>query len=283
MWKPKTPEDKSLNEAIKAIASANLPAARSKLRLPNVIGVGSGRCGTSYLFGLLASHRDFYVSPLKEVNYFAIKQAPFCRTGWSIEDYRLCFASQQKEKFVAEVSPVYLANPVSIQQISLTLNPVHLIATIREPISRLVSHFKYHRTFHGYNDINRYVEDALDHFTPGYFDLKWNSPEKAIQLSLYAAGFRAALETVGPERLVVLTYEDLVEDHRTWKKQLGDSFSCSFDNINVPNALKNPSKDAEGAKLTDSNAARLANIFRPDVHKLSELLKTDFSKRWGFS
>ena len=98
-------EKRILDDTIRAVVDSIHPGTRAKIKLPNVIGIGSGRCGTSYLFGLLREHDDFYVSPLKEVNYFGIKQAPFTRHGWSLDDYRLCFASQNSEKHIVEISP----------------------------------------------------------------------------------------------------------------------------------------------------------------------------------
>src|SRR5688500_2769443 len=205
----RTPETQTLDDAIRAVAAAMLPAARAKLKLPNVIGIGSGRCGTSYLFGLLSGHPDFYVTPLKEVNYFGINQAPFTRRGWTIDDYRLCFASQKAEKYVAEISPVYIAYPPCIQQIGMALRPVQLIVTIRDPFARFLSHFHYHRSKHGYEDINRYTEEALKQYVPGHFDFAWNTPVKALQLSLYTAGVKTAFQIAGRENVLILFYEDL--------------------------------------------------------------------------
>lgn len=280
MWKLKPPEEQTLDEGIRAVAAAIAPAVRAKIKLPNVIGIGSGRCGTSYLFGLLVNHPEFYVTPLKEVNYFGIKQAPFTRGGWSIEDYRLCFASQKGQKFIAEISPVYLANPPAVQQIAMALQPVRIIATIRDPLDRFVSHFNYHRQFHGYDDINRYAEDGLRQFIPGYFDLRWGAPEKAVQLSLYAAGMKAAFETVGRDKVLVLVYEDLVGSEATWKAQLGEFFGTSFDNVTVPDALKNVSVRKAPAEIDDSNRSRLLQIFAEDTARLSELLGQDLTSRW---
>jgi hypothetical protein len=281
VWKLEMPKEQNLDETIRAVAQVMLPVARRKIKLPNVIGIGSARCGTSYLFGLLAGHANFYVSPLKEVNYFGIKQTPFTPGGWSLDDYRLCFASQKAEKYIAEISPVYISHSFCIQQIAIALRPVRLLITIREPLARFVSHFKYHMDRHGFDDINRYAEAALHEYIPGYFDLRWNRPVKALQLSLYSAGVKAAFEAVGPQNVLILLYEDLAEDDAAWKKQLGEFFATDFSTVNVRETLKNASSRGETFQLNEQNRSGLMRLFAEDTARLSNLIGQDLTRRWG--
>lgn len=281
MWKSILPGEESVKDAIQTIAARMAPAVRAKIRLPNVVGVGSGRCGTSYLFGLLAGHRDFYVTPLKEVNYFGIKQAPFVRGGWSIEDYRLCFSSQADQKYIAEISPVYLAYPPAIQQIAMTLKKVRVVVTLRNPMTRFLSHFTYHRHLHRYEDVNCYAEDALRLFIPGYFDYRWASPEKAIQLSLYSAGMKAAIDAVGRENVLVLVYEDLVENELIWRRELSVFFDGDFTSVDVPAYLRNASRGSAATDLSDKNRSALMAIFTDDSARLTNLIGRDMGRVWS--
>ena len=269
-----------LDDTIRAIVDSIHPGTRAKIKLPNVIGIGSGRCGTSYLFGLLREHDDFYVSPLKEVNYFGIKQAPFTRHGWSLDDYRLCFASQNSEKHIVEISPVYISYATCVQQIVMTLRPVRILVTIRNPLARFISHYSFHKSKHGYNDINRYAEDALREYVPGYFNFRWNSPVKALQLSLYTAGIKAALDALGKANVLVLLYEDLIESDATWKTQLGSFFGTDFSNIQVAETLKNPSTPSGKSELDQEIKSRLIRIFAEDTARLSDLIGQDLAHRW---
>jgi hypothetical protein len=272
---------RDLNDLIRAIVPVITPAARRKIRLPNVIGVGSARSGTSYLSGLLAGHDDFYVSPLKEVNYFGIRQAPFTPAGWSLDDYRLCFASQRSEKYIAEVTPVYITHCPCIQQIAMTLRPVRVLITLRDPLPRFISHFKYHLGRHGFNDLDSYAEDALRQYIPGYFDHRWYSPVKALQASLYSAGVKAAMEAIGRQNVLVLLYEDLAENEVKWRNQLGDFFRTDFSAVNVREALKNPSPRNATCDLNKENRSELMRLFAEDTARLSNLIGQDLTRRWG--
>lgn len=252
-----------------------------RVKLPNFIGVGSGRCGTSHLFGLLASHPDFYLSPLKEVNFFGIKQAPFARDGWTLADYRFCFASQSEQKFIGEISPVYLAQTVSLRQILMHLGKIKILVTVRHPLARLISQFSFHRQLHKFDDLNSYVAAALTRYVPGYFRLDWQAPEKAIELSLYASGLQAAQELFGKDNVLVLVYEDLVSSEMNWKTSLSEFFSVDLLAAQAAVGLKNTGKTAAVGELSPELAGQLLAIFRPDGERLAALMDRDMPGLWS--
>jgi len=272
------PKNSSDDIVIEMMALAD-PAHRAKLRLPNVVSVGSARCGTSFLWGMLNSHDAFYVSPLKEVNFFGIKQAPFMRNGWTLDDYKMCFASQKDQPFIADVTPIYIANPVALQQIAMHLKSAKIIFTLRNPIDRFISHFRYHQEFHRVQSLSDYVSIAIDSFTPGFMDRRWMAPEKAIQLSLYSAGVRTITDIIPRADVLFLCYEDLVASEDSWKANLTEFFKLDFSSIKVDAALKNSSHN-QGEILSANEKVRLREIFAPDVARLSNMTGRDFLTLW---
>jgi hypothetical protein len=281
MWRLKLSPTVSDDSIRKMMALAD-PGNRGKLRLPNIIGVGSARCGTSYLWGMLNAHEKFYVSPLKEVNFFGIKQAPFARNGWTLDDYKMCFASQKDQPYIAEVTPVYIANSIALQQIAMHLKPVKIIITLRHPIDRFISQFRYHQEYHHIQSLSEYVSIATGSYIPGFLDMKWMAPEKAIQLSLYSAGVRTIIESIPKRDVLLLCYEDLVADDSSWKVSLSEFFKLDFSAIKVDAALQNRSHNL-GEVLSTSEEDRLREIFLPDVLKLSRLTGRNFGSLWGFT
>jgi hypothetical protein len=258
-------------------------SALARVKYPNFIGAGSGRCGTSHLFGLLASHPDFYLSPLKEVNFFGIRQSPFNKDGWTLSDYKFCFASQESQRYVGEISPVYLAQTVSLRQIQAQLGKIKILVTMRNPLDRFISQYSFHRKLHKFDDLNSYASAALDSYLPGYFRLNWHSPEKAIELSLYAAGLSACLDLFGPHNVLVLVYEDLVQSERIWKKSLSEFFDVDLMSAKSPAQLRNASEAAAMDELTPENYSRLRHLFRADAEKLSAPMNRDMLGLWGLA
>jgi hypothetical protein len=283
MWRLKANATKITPALVRDAASLLGANTLHRLKLPNFIGIGSGRCGTTHLYGLLSSHPDFYLSPLKEVNYFGIKQSPFAREGWSSADYKFCFATQENQKYIGEITPVYIAQTVSLQQISSLLGKIKILITLRNPLDRFISHFSYHQHQHKIDDVNAYAAVALERYLPGYFRLDWQSPEKAIELSLYAPGVRAAVDLFGRQNVLILFYEDLTASDRQWKRSLSDFFNSDLMATEPPANTRNAGGTAAVAALSSENRSRLRQLFISDAVPLSNLLNRDMIELWGLN
>ncbi|HEX3432116.1 MAG TPA: sulfotransferase domain-containing protein [Rhizomicrobium sp.] len=253
----------------------------AKLRKPNLVGVGAGRCATSYLFGLLQGSRDIYVTPVKEANYFGIHQHPFRRDGMTARDYALLFASQSDQKYIAEITPVYLGHPLALRLIRVELGGIKLIVTLRNPVARFRSQFLYHRPQHKFDDITAYAAHALQRYIPETFNMEWNTPEMALRMSRYSGGVRTAFELFGKENVVVLLYEDLLRDGTSWTRALEKFLGVTLPAEAEPN-FRNRGPQAD----TDFDAAmrkRLIQFFKTDVIRLSQLLGKDMLSYWDLS
>jgi sulfotransferase family protein len=240
---------------------------------PNLIGVGSGRCGTSNLYGLLREQTDVYATPVKEANYFGLAS----RRGMSLTEYGTFFAGRRDQRWTAEITPVYMYAPGALEEIREALGPIRLIATVRNPLTRLVSHFKFHRQFHGFTDLGEYLRAgfaAMDTAPKG----DWASPAQGIRMSLYADGLDRARSLFGPENVLVMVYEELSEDPAIWVRQLSDFLETP---ITPADRYRNASRAEDLALPDDPVVGRVLDLFAADADRLEPLLGREVVSGWA--
>jgi hypothetical protein len=238
----------------------------TNLPLPNLIGVGSGRCGTSYLYGLLHVQKDVYVTPVKEANYFGVAS----RRHMSLREYSTFFAAREDQKWVADITPVYLYAPRALEEIRDNLEQPRIIVTLRNPLGRMASHFKFHKKLHGFADFGSYAAAALDRL---HIDTvsNWASPAQGIRMSLYAKRVEKALQLFGAENCLILLYEDLAADPQTWASKLEAFLDVPIDASLANNRFRN-SSDGEAVDMTSEAVERVMQLFAADAMALEPLI-----------
>jgi hypothetical protein len=247
-----------------------------ELASPNLIGIGSGRCGTSYLYGLLQASADVYVTPVKEANYFGIAS----RQGMTLREYKCLFAGQQTQRWVSEITPVYMYAPNGLEEMREVLGRVKLVATLRNPLTRLVSHFKYHHAYHGYSDFEAYLKDGLAEIRAGK-PLRWSAPSQGIRMSLYAPALQRAKNLFDGENLLVLIYEDLMADPRIWNRQIGDYIGVPQPDEAVHARFRNASPKEEVAPADPGLLSEVIDLFAADIADLHPFVEPRVLDDWS--
>jgi hypothetical protein len=170
-----------------------LPDGRTS-QLPNFIVIGAMKSGTTSLFNYLRAHPQVYMSPSKEVDFFAGQD------NWArgLDWYRRQFDGAGSDAIaVGEASTSYSKYPEYQgvpERIFATLPDVRLIYLVRDPVERIRSHYQ-HRSLAGTE--RRPLEDAvLD--DPRYVDCS----RYALQIERYMRVFPR-------ERLLIASCEDL--------------------------------------------------------------------------
>ena len=113
--------------------------------LPDFIIIGAMKSGTSSLYAYLSQHPQLYPSCKKEVHFFDGGLNPDIDTfvkgqAW----YRAHFPLRSKLSTDAktfEASPLYIFNPLAPQRIFDLVPSVKIIAVLRNPIERAISHY----------------------------------------------------------------------------------------------------------------------------------------------
>jgi hypothetical protein len=128
------------------------------MQVPNFLGIGAQKSGTTWLHRFLRSRPDVFVpKSLKELMYFDVEDR---YRSWGPEGYAAYFAGRTDEPALGEVTPGYLwvspAYPdwgppnVFRQSIpsrveSMLGRNIKLVVILRNPIDRAISAFLHHR------------------------------------------------------------------------------------------------------------------------------------------
>ncbi|MBI3799922.1 MAG: sulfotransferase domain-containing protein [Deltaproteobacteria bacterium] len=116
------------------------------MTLPNFLGIGVMRAGTTWLYAQLRTHKQVYISPQKELNFFT----DFYDRG--IGWYSGHFPSAQEAvqyKAIGEITPTYIADPDAPARIRAHMPESRLIVMLRNPVDRAYS--EYTKTLRNFN------------------------------------------------------------------------------------------------------------------------------------
>ncbi len=108
--------------------------------LPNFVGIGPGKCGTTWLYQALANHPQVCVSTAKETLYFS---------DYHTKDFKwyLRFFKPTPENLepiaIGEVSNTYIFDRDVAARIAKELPEAKIIYNLRDPIDRAFSHYLF--------------------------------------------------------------------------------------------------------------------------------------------
>jgi hypothetical protein len=161
--------------------------------LPNLIVVGGLKCGTTSLHHYLNLHPQIGMSRPKELNFFVDELNWELGVDW----YRSHFPGSAPVR--GETSPHYTNRPRFAgvaARMRETLGPdARIVYMVRHPVDRLLSHY-LHNVGGDYED--RELAEAIA------------DPENAyVRRSLYAFQLEPYLEAFDPDRVLVISREEL--------------------------------------------------------------------------
>ncbi|MDQ1364434.1 MAG: hypothetical protein QOJ52_3471 [Acidimicrobiaceae bacterium] len=275
--------------------------------LPDFLGIGALKAGTTYLDAMLRSHPDVCLpGRIKEVEFFTrhFDRGP----GWYQEQFRGCVGQVR-----GEVSPQYLFDARAAGRIHGLIPDAKLIVSVRDPVQRAYSQYKHWVQETAYRQ--SFDQFLVDH--PG-----------AVERGRYFSSLRPYLDLFPRDQLLVIVFEDLVaqplptmqrvyrfagvtDDHEpaTAEQALYVSASPRFHQGYV--AVKRVTRwcrgsgfdvvvtAAKGAGLgrvfrtnsdapafdpmPASTARRLASVYADDVAALSTLVDRDLAQLWSIA
>jgi len=164
-WRPSEPgAEVDLKPTAKETIKRSLRQVRARYRrltsswrgLPSALIIGAQRSGTTSLFNYLVQHPDVLPPLGKEVHYFDLH---YIR---GLEWYRGCFPYRRRLRggsITLDASPYYLAHPLAPERAARHLPDAKLIALLRNPIDRALSHYQ-HEVRYGWEALS--FEDAIE-------------------------------------------------------------------------------------------------------------------------
>jgi hypothetical protein len=188
--------------------------------LPTFLVVGPPRAATTSLHYYLAQHPDIAMSTTKEPNYFLFDHSGARPRPYVANDPRIVaksvtdYSAYQRlfrvttESVVGEVSPLYLYTEQTPRDAAALLPELKAVAIVRDPVERAYSHFVY---------VNDDLGDRADAAFAAAVEAELPLPDEPyrpgshwLRLGRYRRQLERWLDAVGPERLLVLPYDDLV-------------------------------------------------------------------------
>ena len=103
------------------------------MRLPNFIGLGAQKAGTTSLHYWLSEHPNVFIPASKELQFFTLHH----KRG--LEWYQSCFAGARPEQQCGDITPYYLFHPTAPERIKAVAPDAKLIVLLRDPVERTLS------------------------------------------------------------------------------------------------------------------------------------------------
>ena len=169
-------------------------------RLPSLLVLGAPKAGTTSLAAWWDHHPQGYTAPEKEVGFFTVH---FDR---GLPWYRSRFAAAGPDQHGCDASPGYLYDDTALDRIATTILDARLLVVLREPVSRVWSHWTYNVAIgvepRSFATVLR-EELADESVTPPDFPLGY------LRGSRYLPRLREVVARFDPEQLLVLFTDDL--------------------------------------------------------------------------
>jgi Sulfotransferase domain len=170
-----------------------------RFRLPNFIGVGPGRTGTTWLHEVLLGHVNL-PEGIKETDFFTTNYPK--GIAWYAEHFRHADGVRP----VGEVNP-YFGFPEAAERIAAHIPRCKIICTFRNPVERIYSAYKLWRHY-------TLTPDPLDKFL--------EKVPQIVEVTRYAKHLPDWRARFGADRVLVLLNDDLRADGQAYLDRVCD-------------------------------------------------------------
>jgi hypothetical protein len=250
--------------------------------LPDFIIIGTQKAGTTSLHAYLSQHPQFLKPYEKEVHFFDGGLDP------SIDNYKKGQAWYRAHfplrkngitSRVFEASPLYIFNPLVPGRMFNLLPQVRIIAILRNPTERAISHF-FHEKQRGYESLpimealleeERRLESAIqlnDYKNYSFIHHSYKSRGH------YSEQLERYLKFFPRQQVLILSSEEFFHDQHNILRQVTDFTGVDSD-FNVKDSYpRNVAKNKE--QVSVEVYKYLNDYFKPHNEALYELLGKDF-------
>ena len=173
--------------------------SKAKFRLPDFIGVGPGRTGTTWLHEVLVGHVNL-PEGIKETDFFTTNYPK--GLAWYADHFR----NADGVRPVGEINP-YFGFPEAAERISAHIPRCKIICTFRNPVERIYSAYKLWRHY-------TLTPDPLDKFL--------EKVPQIVEVTRYAKHLPDWRARFGADRVLVLLNDDLRTDGQAYLDRVCD-------------------------------------------------------------
>jgi hypothetical protein len=161
--------------------------------LPNFLGLGANRSGSTWIARNLMEHPDVFLPRKKEIHFFDRHYEE------GLTYYENEFSDWSGERIVGEVTPQYFHNPVVAPLVAKHLPDVKMFVSLRNPIERAYSQY-WRMVATSSIDSNSSFEDVLE------------NNELVLQIGHYYDHLSRFFEYFPQDRILIMIYEDIRSD-----------------------------------------------------------------------
>lgn len=247
--------------------------------MPDFVIIGAQKCGTTFLYNLLARHPHVEPATKKEIHYFDHRSGKGPR--WYRSHFPLPARKEGRRTITGESTPYYLFHPHAARRMARVVPEARLIAVLRNPADRAYSHY-HQEASRGHEpltfeeaieaeeerlrgEVERMLEDehyvSFNHQNFSY-----------LSRGIYADQLMRWSEFFGDEQMLVLKSEDLFE-------RTSDALESVLGFLGLPGwspeALE-PCLKGSYPPMNPSTRRRLRDYFEPHNRRLYEYLGVDF-------
>ena len=174
---------------------------------------GTTKAATTSLFTYLADHPAICAATYKETRFFLSRDYPLpskYRYKGDVEEYNLLFSDADGTQLRMESTPDYLYCEEARERIATSLPYAKLVFSLREPISRLISWYRFAKQIGKLQQtlsFNAYVEALFAAANNG--EKTGEQHLQTLQQGCYTIYLKHYFSRFGPERIHILFYEEL--------------------------------------------------------------------------
>ena len=233
--------------------------------LPDFLGIGVPKAGTTWLYANLAAHPQLFLPPKKEIHYFDLNW--FQPLSWYSEIF-----DKAGDLPKGELTPTYCTLPSSrIRAIADLMPSIRLILILRDPVARDWSHIRMKLL----RDTGRTSSEVSEHeflaFARNY---------KRLDRGDYPTILERWMAYFTREQLHIGLYEDLVDEPRRFLEQVLAHVGAPLPHPWDLMPLNSEVKRGVEAQLPTSVRELLVAKHLPRVEELIALVGKDTVDRW---
>lgn len=197
--------------------------------MPDFIGIGSGKCGTTWIYDMIASHPEVHSGHPKEINFF-MSNLPYFEKGK--EWYESNFVCKVGLK-TGEFSVSYLYDRVALERIVGMYPNIKILIAVRDPIGRAESDY-----LHDQRKGNIPLSLSFSEYIENYYDLKYG--QFSIHLDRVFRIFKK-------EQVLVIPFELIHKEPKLVIKRIYSHIG--IDESYIPSSYNQPSNKGFTPKI----------------------------------
>lgn len=190
--------------------------------LPNFIGIGAPKTGTTWLFKCLVEHPQIFIPKVKELMFF-----DYLYDKNKIPEYESAFPENSEFTAMGEISTNYLSSEYAAERIKQHNPNVKLFVSLRNPVDQIYSYY-----WHAYRqnvwlkDLERMsFEEAINQYQDFF-----------LKHAFYMKHLKKWLEYFDTSQIHIIIYDDIINHPEIVMKNLYSFLEVNNDFI--PNSLK---------------------------------------------